>query len=470
MHAHFALDHRLHHHASGVCDPLPASQDFRNNRDRTESAAGPYGPTTGAPGRHRLARDFDPLRPTLGAEYVAASDLRLDGAFVERDSALMYLNDSAVLDSVGTVSYWIKPAFHPEMTGKPRTFLSMDTVKSSAGGYGGWTRQVINGQWFFPSHDAAPFRPSPSEGSLPVYARGPWRPMSFVAGYSVIGGGVGQETDSLNHRTHTHAPRSDYLQAHGWTHVAYCWDMRTHRAHIRVNGRLLPGTSDIRVHPGRVDLTPFFNAPVRLGEPSRTATSMGQARNWSADSTIDEFYMWKGNRLDRAEELFERGRYYRPRAGSEASFTSAAVPLGGLPARVLPPPSDVLRPALSPAPPPMTVSAPRVRIIGAAWTWYGETVRPGDGAPQLRDWSSGRDIAVQVECVLLRNETPTGAAMTRDGGEQCNVSYADADTAKYRIVVRTGEPGAILLATPVLDDVTLFFTRGVEFVLYEVAS
>ena len=55
------------------------------------------------------------------------ADLRLDGAYVERDSAFGYWIDENVSFNFneGAVAFWIKPAFQPEQTSKRRTLLSL---------------------------------------------------------------------------------------------------------------------------------------------------------------------------------------------------------------------------------------------------------------------------------------------------------------------------------------------------------
>lgn len=48
----------------------------------------------------------------------------------------MYPLTSEVFGEVGTACLWLKPSYHPEMTGKPRTHFSADTL----GGPGGRLR------------------------------------------------------------------------------------------------------------------------------------------------------------------------------------------------------------------------------------------------------------------------------------------------------------------------------------------
>src|SRR6185503_11879923 len=130
--------------------PLQFSGGSGNQPERTEQNAGPYNPTRGTRGEYRLARDWTQEEPPPGADYKATSDLRIDGAYIERDGALLYPCTTKVFATVGTVAFWVKPSFKPEMAGKPRTFFSTDTFVD------GW--QLINGLWFFPAHDHVPFQ------------------------------------------------------------------------------------------------------------------------------------------------------------------------------------------------------------------------------------------------------------------------------------------------------------------------
>ncbi len=479
MHGHFQFDHRLHHHAAGDFAPMFAGTTAcKNWADRTESGPGPYGPTTGSTGQYRLARQWGIQAPPVSPAYTAPGDLRIDGAFVERDSAVLYKNGASVMDALGTVSYWIKPSFRPEMTGKPRTLFSMDTKKTI--GSKDW--QIINGQWFFASQDVPAFSASPNESILPVYPMGPWRPCSFVGGYSTwgsVGGGVGTETAALNHRAHSDTSSADLLRHHGWTHVTYHWNFTTKKAILWINGALQPGAAYINVHPGNATAADFYTdgTPLRLGEPSRTMTAnsfvgtpVTVSRNWSADSTIDEFFMWKGNQLTKGQDLFALGRYYRPRKDLEALFTSQELKLTEEP-RVMPPPSAAV-PTGSPSmvpPPTMSMPVPQARILAATWTWMPESVTTS-GSTVTRDYFTELDTNVEVELSFVVNGTETADVFKDDGGAAVsNLTVSATDTLRYRIRMRTPDATAstILLATPVLDDVTIFYTSGVRYLSYE---
>lgn len=452
MHAHFGLDHRLHHHAGNAREPIRNHLIQKNNPDRTETTPGPYGPP------YRLARGSG-----------AMSDLRIDGAYVERDGALMYENGALVYDRVGTVAFWVKPSFFPEMTGKPRTFFSADTTVSTLFGGVAYQAQLINGQWFFPSHDKAAYAASSAENAFPAYSAGPWRPMSFVAGYSTVGpqgGGFGTMTPSLNHRSHPDAWKPDLLAHHRWVHVAYRWDMANHTAIVFVNGQQLPGTVTIEIHPesvGAVDA--LLTAPLRFGEPSRTTETVspitgatGISRNWAADATIDEIYLWKGDHLADAQDLYAYGRYYKPKPGQEAKFTSRALSILPSVPRVCPPGMDSSTTVAFPV--------PEARILGVGWTVHSEFVSP-TGVPKMRDYGSNADLNLEIEARLVKNGAEDGPVL-KDDLAAATLAIAGTDELRYRIIVRIPQltNGSILHATPAIDDVTIYFTTGATFLEY----
>jgi len=462
-HSHFSKSCDLHHHASGNIKPLrPVGGPYHNNRDRTEAAPGPYEP--GPTGRHRFARSWQGQDPPPGAEEIAPSDLRIDGAYVERDSALLYENSAAVFGLEGTVAYWVKPAFAPEMTGKPRTFFCVDQPFKQFRPK--TTVQLMHGQWFFASHDTEADEASPNENSPLTYSNGPWVPMSMAAGFSTheeYGGAVGRVSPSLNHRAHDDKSKPDLLRRGGWTHIAYHWDMNKHEVTLLINGQVQPNTRSIKVHPQKFNqVADFLHAPIRIGEPSTTMNLSGkESRNWSADSTIDEFYLWKGNHLDDAHEFWSRGRYYVPRSGKEAVFTSAALDLAPKDARNAPPAAV--------AGSTVTAVRPQVKILGAAWTWYPEGADP-KGQPTVTDHLNNDRLEARVTLTMVLNDKPVGPALHSDGGAEIQMPVVNpGDVLKYRLQFHlpAAELDSILLATPVVDDVSIYYTTGTRFLYYE---
>ncbi len=493
IHAHFQLDHAAHHHAgrNGSTSP-PDWEGFRlpqgawqtviarrcclnrNWEDRTETLASPYSPPdTGRAGetgqRFRLARSFTSYGAPPGVREAASSDLRLDGAYVERHSAFGYWIDESESFNFneGTVAFWMKPGFFPETTGKRRTLLS-------AGRYHAAARELMNpspfGLFLTPAFDA------PASGA-PSYAAGMgmFRPLSlaFGLGFSTSTGynwettGGGAENLATHHAFALTPPLQGLLRAHEWMHLAVAWRNRRNALpgedslRILVNGKPVSGTAFVP-HLYEQEGQPFQNTPrwtthslqatlpgiegakwvknsIRIGgEPSLLFDLPGGEglfpANFSADATFDEFYLW----LDRspayngglwgAQQLWSRGRYYRPDDAnlSDARYTSAPVILAAGLARALPPPAPTTN---------STLSAPaRFRLLGAAWTALGGDVQlflQAEGPLRDAGWSSpGRPLPVD-------------------------------DPAAVRWSAKLlGGPGTALLASPVLDDVTLYFDRG----------
>ncbi|MBI2931237.1 MAG: hypothetical protein HYY16_06270 [Planctomycetes bacterium] len=411
------------------------------------------------------------------------SDLRVDGAYVERDGAIMYLPSPNVLDLVGTAALWIKPSYFPEMAGKPRAVFTFDTLKRRSDDRF-W--QIMNGLWFFASADAPAFAPSPNEGVGPRYAQGHWRPASMACGYSTYGregGGVGQLTDTLNHQAHSHGSRTDLLRHHGWTHVTYMWNTVDRQVQLWINGEPAPNMAMIRVDtPDPIEVGDYLTPGnlIRLGEPSRT-TEMTQedivdnqvvSRNWAADATIDEFFLWKGNQLERGQEIFASGRYHCPQS-LETVFTSRNL-VFPVSSRALPSPSDVIPPGNqeSPIGPAVSASPLATRILAAAWTWYPESVS-WTGQPQIKDAFSETELTVFVEMRLIHNGVERPEIFTDSGGSAVPDLIVDpADSFRYRLLVRlqNASPQTILLATPVIDDVTLYVSSSSEYLAYEVVE
>jgi hypothetical protein len=492
LHAHFHLDHAAHHHGGrngstsppdwdGFRLPVGAWQTVfgrrcclnRNWEDRSETLPSPYSPVEGAragqPGRHRLVRSFSGPAPE-GVE-AAPSDLRIDGAYVERDSSFGYWmeeNESFNFNE-GTAACWIKPAFAPEQTGKRRTLLSMSRYHAHAA-------EVMN-----PSPFALFFVPPQGDGpSIPSYAGGlttfPPSSLAFGFGFSGATGYTwelpGQGEDKAAGHAFAFTPTLEgVLRANEWSHVAVTWDIPRNRlpnadsVKIYVNGRVLPGSAGMP-HLFAQEGQPFRNTPwwsvhslqavlpglagprwvknsIRLGgEPSRLFDLPGDGAafpaNFTADATIDEFYLWRDRSprynggLWGLQTIWNRGRYYRPddRDPQDARFLSAPLEFR------LPQVREPAPPAGSPAPP---AAAPGLRVLGLSWTALGgamdfwvEADEASHGPYRNPAFSPVRDTAGR----------PLSAAAVR-----------------YAVKFMAGS-ARTLLATPVLDDVTVYYDSG----------
>jgi hypothetical protein len=532
IHAHFQYDFAAHYHASrnGITRP-PFWDGFRlpqgpwqsvfgsrgslqrNWGDRTETLPSPYAPVdglrVGQSSRYRLARCFEGAPPP--GEEAAPSDLRVDGAYLERDSAFGYWIDENVSFNFneGTVAFWFKPAFAPESTAKRRTLMSV-------GRYHATRRDSLNpspfGLFFVPPHGG-------EEVLAPSYAGGLSRfPSSSLAfgfgfssstGYSWEMGGAAADDPATDH-AFVFSPTLNrdgrgLLRAHEWAHLAVTWDNPLNKlpkedsVRIYVNGKIQPGTTPVShlfAQPGQ----PFHNTPwwgvhslqvlfprakepnwvkntLRIGgEPSKLFDLPGDAglfpANFTADATFDELYVWnnRGNYSSGGvrglEELWSRGRYYRAndRDPEDAKFTSAP----------LDPPSPVSRRKRNGR-----------RVLGIAWTELAPDYdREGRGLrPKLQDASATPPVDLRptadadlngyaepsvADLGLLVGTAWTGPfrnpvfSVTRTSAGR-PVPWSDGDSVRYTAKLKTGlagRPSGILLSSPVLDDVTLFFDDG----------
>jgi hypothetical protein len=529
IHAHFQLDHAAHHHASrsGFTSP-PFWDGFRvpqggwqtvfgrrcclnrNWEDRTETLPSPYSPADGP----RAGRDFRIARsftgpPPPGSE-TAPSDLRLDGAYIERDSAFGYWIDENVSFNFneGAVGFWMKPAFFPEATVKRRTLLSMSRYHARA-------PALMN-----PSPFALFFIPPQGgdETATPSYTAGvkKMRPSSlaFGLGFSAATGYNGEMTGrddpddkathhafvfspTLNHEGHGDG-RSSLLRAHEWIHVGVTWANpretlpTSETVRILINGRILPDTVGM-AHLFQAEGQPFKKTPwwsvhslqaslpglvrsawvknsIRLGgEPSRLFDLPGNGAafpaNFTADATFDEFYVWTDREayynggLWGLQQLWNRGRYYRPddRDPNDARFTSALIDLS-IPARRAPAPAATLPdPSGIPLSTPVKEDPPRRRLLGVSWTEIAGDLTTGSVA-ELAVEADGAWHSPYRDPVFSPSRDSSGAPLLID------------DPSKIRYAVKLKRPVAPSLSTPVVDDVTLFFDGGAPEILGWVAS
>jgi len=232
---------------------------------------------------------------------------------------------------------------------------------------------------------------------------------------------------------------------------------------------------------------------IRLGGSSTTcnaakvkATVNNSYRgNYSGDHTLDEFYAWRQG--GKPDALWLAGRYYRPTsagatgggASSQGRFTSQPlITMVPYAQRTLAPPSNTSAPGgvAAVAGGTMTAEPPTLRILGMSWTWYGEApdhkVTPQEGYTGHRllyDYSGGVDGMAQ------RDLGPKVGAGIDDGSQIYGPFYDDGfsailnsrsrtpsvqDPTRLKYYVQIEVPGGgkpILLASPVVDDITLFW-------------
>ncbi|MBV8878376.1 MAG: hypothetical protein JO332_00290, partial [Planctomycetaceae bacterium] len=547
MHVHFTLDHDAHDHPAdpqeiGCKKPVPTLSETYNFGDYVKgtgilSYGGPYNPTKGTPGYHRLAKSFrlEPDKktgsmPMKNLDPFAPSDLRIDGAYVERHSAPVYynmLNGAGVWDfesrdpSAGMISFWWKPAYAPERTGKIRALWDLARYHDPCDAkVNVWPFTL----WFYPAH----YNPATSEATYPLYwhnNQGKFNPASLCGGSKQWHGSqagnpdpghqFGRMTTCLNHLGHPDHKWSQPspLQAHRWINTTFLWDLTggndgsgEKSCKIFVNGTehftkynfnvmatSTAGTSRIS-HFEKHDGGAWNH--IRLGGSSMLSTAArGKADenhsyrgNYTGDHTIDEFYAW--NKILDPLASWQGSRYYRPTgngatgggATSQGRFTSQAlttmVPYAQ---RVLAPPSNTPAPGgvAAVAGGTMTQEPPTLRVLGMSWTWYGEA--PDHELDSYASWDGRRVLydyngagAGREGMPAKRLDVRVGAGLD-DGGQIYGPFYDDGfsailnnrsrtpviqDPTKLKYYVQIEVPGGgrpILLASPVIDDVTLFW-------------
>jgi hypothetical protein len=286
----------------------------------------------------------------------------------------------------------------------------------------------------------------------------------------------------------------------------------TRRLSIYVNGKL-SSDPDLWVHinDNIFNMALAHGNSIRLGgEISGSCILSGQGqngRNFYADGTLDEFFFWSNTNylpgtVQTATQIYNLGRYYKPNDSNvaDARFTSSplAIPFSS---RRLAPCDAIVPPPGAPAgasPPPSDASSQKV-IVAVSWTALAEDYVAGqesDGRPRLRpvmhdyspqkysDAAAPADLspanladangyAYETVCDLsigvqgasygpYRNEpwSPIRASHsgvpTGSGSELVIVTPSDSVTFSAKLRVGPVNANSILLATPVLDDVTIF--------------
>jgi hypothetical protein len=562
FHIHFGLDFDAHYHKLGndarqeIASRTLPGENTSNFPDALADGSdtpysGPYGPASGpAAGAsdygkdglemplgtrdHRLTKAFRLKTATSGtATYppltsYAPSDLRIDGAYSERHSAPAYFVSQGASRlwswdterARGMISFWFKPSFSPDRTGKIRKFWDFSRFHANCG------QNCHVYPWtmiFFPAH----YQPDMADVGVPFYrgeAIGRFRPASLVWGHTEWHHGYdtswfGNISTCVNHLGHsdeigkntvtTMAERMDRLkqnplQAHRWVNLTATWNL---------NGPEYRGEGSKFLINGSSSLVPFNWTTVRPGDPATTNDKIyiwdnhdgGDANhirlggtskigdqpgapyrgNYSADGTIDEFYCWKTESDADIKTLWERGRYYNPgRSASaaasgkmDAAFLSKAIDLTqGM--RTLAPPSGASTMAGSAT----AAELAQIRVLGLSWTWYGE-MQDETGKPVMYDYNSTtggpvRELQPAVQLGIVDGEEAAGLSYgpwDDDGYSAVEASNGSCPPLvdpmhlhwRARFRIQGTNVGTILLGTPVLDDVTMYFrAQGSPLVSY----
>ena len=339
-----------------------------------------------------------------------------DGAYLERASCLRYraMDNLPFVDGEtrnGCVSFWLKPALDPALSGRPSTLWSIDRRKLATSP--GLIESPPFGAWLFP--------PGP-EG---VVAGGPYSygfPLRGLVGFGI--GGLQSDNSRVTAGIATGRAEFAAFRPHEWVHVAFAWDFdqpadRAFR--MAVNGRLLPpantfeqiaGSLPLR---GRIDLS--AQGPVESTWISFGALGSDPQRNLPLDGTIDEIRVGTALDFESARRDAVEGRYARvddlPGGRREgATFTSSS-------------------------------RSPGSPSVPGSISW---TVRDAESLP---------DSAVRMEFWDGRRwrgpfDDPGGAALVQTGERPLETEY------RWRATFTTGvRRDAPVNESPWLDDVTV---------------
>jgi hypothetical protein len=546
FHVHFNLDHDANGHIIdqteigsakvGPDDEVENYPDLVGNGEslRPWAQGGPYNPAMSTPGTPiRIARSFRLTKSaggTMAAPGLPAyppSDLRIDGAYVERHSAPAYFiqkGGAAIWDFArdrqqGLVSFWWKPSYFPELTGKVRMMFDMSRYHSPCG------QDVYVwpfAMWFYPVN----YNPAFAEETAPLYSHnnmGKFNPVSVVWGTKTWhdtseAHEFGNLSGCLNHEGHMNLPcfgdanKPSILKAHRWIHTALKWHLQGNTdsgylySEMHLNGLYVNtppiwhkdrwrsyAYTEVTTHAQRRNKMPEFaqhsggsKNQIRFGgtseigsSPKAMARQSAYRGNYSGDHTIDEIYVWADANVN-PSTIWMRGRYAGPDGQyGEGRFDSQELGLDkSLNERRLAAPSLAAPPGGGGgASASMTAEPRRIRILGMCWTWYGESLNTFEReqyAMQGRGYTGEKILAGWGSMYPKRTYNPTVRVSIIDGqtthGPYSNEFYSpvilndgsipfiqDPKSVKYRVEMSSGSGfGEILLATPVFDDITLF--------------
>ena len=422
----------------------------------------------------------------------------------------------------GMASLWIKPSFDPERTGKVRTFWDVTKYHTPCGaGVNVWPFAIW---FFPAHRDSTQDTTAPPKYWSNNIGKFQQMSMTFghkawhdVPKHSEFG----RVTTSLNHyhpdpvyvlKT---CGRPSPFRGRRWMHLTMWWylDGSGDSTGDRVCKFLINGTDGPRgsnltyaqfTYNQITGLTSGWDlmykhnnhddggGPVHLrcGAASRIGKFREQPYrgNHTADNTVDELYVWQREDVIAPTVLWDRGRYYKPES-DEGKFTSQTLSFNPNPVRVLPNPSSAtppVSPGGPPAPSPLppggvyTYEPAVVRILGVSWTWYGEETIGDDSHPRrfrrvLYDWNNraalnglpAGDVLPSVELSIVDGSTVYGpyeddafsAVRAPDGTPPI---MTNPNGVKYLVHFRLkgATPSTILLSTPVLDDVTIYWDEA----------
>jgi hypothetical protein len=279
---------------------------------------------------------------------------------------------------------------------------------------------------------------SGNEFTNPSYPGGPWRPVCICGGYATkgsYGGGVGHQTESLNHLAHKcnksmdtpnnqgggglkgsaanplggqSAKDMNAMKHHEWMHVAYCWDMSGQNVHLMVNGKVYSTTPpEVFVHPQPTTAADWTSRTRSSAGRTVVHDAVRRQPQLTVDGTLTSS-TWKGKTFDTVTQLYDQGRYGSP-VWTGGHLTSSDPGRGPhRPETLSPHPSapivPVRRAVVAPRSPDPDLSP--AGCAQADLRLRRGTPRPStQGVPMMIDKLEDEDARVEVRMQLLDGES-----------------------------------------------------------------
>lgn len=426
-------------------------------------------------------------------------------------------------DGSGAISFWVKPSYNPGVAAKIRSVWDFSRYHSEQGcGFG--TNKSPFGLWFLPTVGAAstlvanpPRSPRSMLFGMSLTEDDQLRDWRFGSGFFQQGTLTGQLAPSdFDQGRWTHVIVAWQFGTNPSVALLMNGRLVTQRRIGSTSGRYNIWYHDrFTTTPERVvssmtqstraygcdectetavttivreyDIIPQHANTIRLGNPSQLSSTSGSLfrGNFAADATYDEFFVWRSPTIagidlrsgglvngGPATNLWRQGRYSREGLKPAGN--------GWLSAPILSGPASTATRGLptaatasgAPAAPAAAVSAaPQSRIRGVSFTWYGEMSVPVPGPSMkqvVRDYNANANMDVTTEVTILKGGALV-ATCTDDGFSLITTQNANfnpgSDVIRYGVRFRASYPAfalnnAILLATPIFDDVTIYYTDG----------
>lgn len=300
----------------------------------------------------------------------------------------------------------------------------------------------------------------------------------------------------------------NHFRDHEWMHITVIGKIGAPKEYnILINGKELSNTDTSAVHiPSllylannqnyKFDFTKITGDTIRVGG-EYSAMVIPSYRVYFADSTMDEFHFWADNDVtgvNNSKVVFENGRYYRPVDSDphDGAFVSEKItfPKGRTLAKLQY--SNIISDdVIKIGEPGLNNTGPKVKIIGVSWTCYAEdyaTDTTSSGKPRMKSImynynkyknsniapfhdamsppkeQDKNGFASDTVCDLyIVNGVSQIGPFRNDAFSRVDVIEDGTWGLRYKVKFRTGMTdiaSTTLLATPIFDDVTIYYTRG----------